>query len=29
LAEESLAQASFQTLSQPFSGWGTKPALSV
>ena len=29
LAEESLAQASFQTLSQPFSGWMTKLALSV
>ena len=29
LAEESLAQASFQTLSQPFSGWITKPALPV
>ena len=29
LAEESLTQASFQTLSQPFSGWMTKPALPV
>ena len=29
LGEESLTQASFQTLSQPFSGWMTKPALSV
>ena len=29
LAEESLAQASFQTLSHPFSGWMTKPALPV
>ena len=29
LAEELLAQAYFQTLSQPFSGWMTKPALPV
>ena len=29
LAEESLVQASFQTLSQPFSGWMTKPALPI
>jgi len=29
LAEESLTQASFQTLSQPSSGWMTKPAFSV
>jgi len=29
LAEESLAQASFQTLSQPFCGWMRKPALPV
>jgi len=29
LAEESLTQASFQTLSQPFSGWMTKLALPV
>ena len=29
LAEESRTQASFQTLSQPFSGWMTKPDLPV
>ena len=29
LSEESLAQASAQTLSQPFSGWMTKSALPV
>jgi len=29
LAEGLLTQASIQTLSQPFSGWMTKPVLTV